>query len=85
MAGPEGSFQAMRYGYLDTLYMYMYSFFSLCYIFITLSLKTAGQNTAGQYTHSRSIYTLNRHGREVIWAFKEGNSFAVAPPHNDKW
>ena len=32
----------------------------------------------------RSIYIINLLGREVIRAFKEGNSFPVAPPHNDK-
>ena len=34
---------------------------------------------------NRSIYIINLLGREVIRAFKEGNSFPVAPPHNDKW
>ena len=34
---------------------------------------------------NRSIYIINLLGREVIRAFKEGNSFPVASPHNDKW
>ena len=33
----------------------------------------------------KSIYTINLRGREVIRAFKEGNSFPVACPHNAKW